>query len=429
MGKLYPSQQSAADHLAMILTKHGAALDASDTGTGKTYVACGTAHQLGLAPLVVCPKSVIPTWGKVASEIGCDLTDVLSYEKLRTGNTPWLKRPTKAKFQWQLPAGEMVIFDEAHRCSGYKTQLSTLCALTKAYRLKTLLLSATIADSPLKMRAAGYLLGLHSFQNCYSWLLKHGCKKGFFGGIDGPPASLLPGIMADIHDEIFPERGYRMKSENMPEFPETLITAESYQIEAPATLDKICQQLAEVVADAGVRSSEEGGALTLQLRLRQQVEYGKMSVFKELAQDGLAEGMAVAIFTAFRLTLDALAEQFPDTSIIHGGVSSADRAEAIRRFQAGETNIILCTIGAGGSGISLHDRVGDRPRLALISPTFNAMEMHQVMGRVHRAGGKTKSIQRIIYAAGTVEEKVAKRLSKKLAGMKAFNDGDLTYQL
>ena len=429
MDRLYPSQQSAADHIARVLTEHGAALDASDTGTGKTYVACGVAARLKVAPLVVCPKSVIPSWHKAAKFVGCDLLAVLSYEKLRAGHTPWLKKQAKNKIQWHMPAGSLVIFDEAHRCSGYQTQLSIICALTKAYRLKALLLSATIADSPLKLNATGYLFGMHKFHDSYRWLMKHGCKKGFFGGVEGPSAKALPDIMIAMHRDIFPDRGYRMRSQDMPEFPETLITAEAYQVEAPAKLNKLCIELAEAVSLAGALPANEGGGLTLQLRLRQQVEYAKLSIFIELATDAIAEGMSVAVFTAFRLTLDSLLEEFPEAGVIHGDVSGPDREEAMRRFQAGEMPIILCTIGAGGLGVSLHDISGDRPRLALISPTFNAMEMKQALGRVHRAGGKSKSVQHIIYAAGTIEEEVAKRLTVKLSGIHAFNDGDLTYNL
>jgi hypothetical protein len=44
------------------------------------------------------------------------------------------------------------------------------------------------------------------------------------------------------------------------------------------------------------------------------------------------------------------------------------------------------------------------------------------MGRVHRAGGKTPSMQRILFAAGTVEEKVQQSVVKKIKRLKTLNE-------
>lgn len=419
---LYPSQETSAMHLIKALSTYGAALDASDTGTGKTYVACAVARALkSPETLVVCPKSVIPTWNRVASATGCSVTPV-SYEKLRYGSTKWLRRIDRKKFAWAMDPGSLVIFDEAHRCSGYESQLSVLMALTRAYRLKTLMLSATLAESPLKMRAAGFLLGLHNFAGCYRWLLANGCRKGFFGGLEPPPASRLPTVMSRIHAQIFPERGVRLRADEMPEFPESQIIAEAYAVEDPREIDKALCELQSLLLDA----QNEGSALTEQLRLRQIVELCKVGTFIELAEDAVEEGHSVAVFVSFRETLSRLHARWPDAGILHGDLATPERAKQIEKFQSGETPFFICTISAGGSGVSLHDLDGSRPRLALISPTFNAQEMKQVFGRVHRAGGKSKSIQRIVYASDTIEEHVARRLNVKLKAMEAFNDGDLS---
>jgi len=49
----------------------------------------------------------------------------------------------------------------------------------------------------------------------------------------------------------------------------------------------------------------------------------------------------------------------------------------------------------------------------------------QALGRIHRAGGKTKSLQRIIYVANTVEERIAEKLKIKLKNINSINNGDL----
>lgn len=65
------------------------------------------------------------------------------------------------------------------------------------------------------------------------------------------------------------------------------------------------------------------------------------------------------------------------------------------------------------------------PRVSLISPTWSSIDLVQALGRVHRAGGKSKSLQRIIYTADTVEEKIADKLQYKLLNINSINNGDL----
>jgi hypothetical protein len=74
-------------------------------------------------------------------------------------------------------------------------------------------------------------------------------------------------------------------------------------------------------------------------------------------------------------------------------------------------------------GVSLHDLHGRYPRTALICPGWSATDLKQALGRVWRSGGKSTSIQRILYAAGTVEETVASRIEEKLRNLSLLNDG------
>jgi hypothetical protein len=103
---------------------------------------------------------------------------------------------------------------------------------------------------------------------------------------------------------------------------------------------------------------------------------------------------------------------------IHGGQSATERQQAIDAFQADEAHVIIAQISAGGVGVSLHDTHGVRPRTSFISPTYNAKEVDQALGRIDRAGAKSDTVQRILYAAGTIEEEVARSFRGKLQNMK-----------
>ena len=92
MKTLFPPQQRSHDALVAAMRKHGAALDSSVTGSGKTLKAVEVSRSLGFKPLVICPKIVIPAWKAAFVEQSVEHLDVLNYEKLRAGNTPWLKK-------------------------------------------------------------------------------------------------------------------------------------------------------------------------------------------------------------------------------------------------------------------------------------------------------------------------------------------------
>jgi len=53
--------------------------------------------------------------------------------------------------------------------------------------------------------------------------------------------------------------------------------------------------------------------------------------------------------------------------------------------------------------------------------------MRQATGRVWRDSAKSKSIQKIVFVSGTVEEKVCNSVNQKLANLDLLNDGDMNY--
>ena len=361
----------------------------------------------------------------MAESLGAPLLGVLTIEKLKTGRTPHLKKSGKT-FVWNLPRGSLVLWDEVHNASGYSSQNGKVLALTKAYGLKVLGLSATAADSPLKMKAIGYLLGLHKYADHYSWCIANGCYKNPWGALDFVPSRKLGGeYMLAIHKQIFPERGARVRIQDLDDFPENAVFADAYDMGShTAEISKIYDALDESLR----KPDPDELPIVALLRARQQTELFKIPVLVEMTQDLIEEGKKIVIFVNFRDTLNQLVFKLREhrPMSIYGGQSTAERDQAIRRFQESQLRVIVCMIQAGGVGISLHDTTGEYPRVSLITPSYSAREMKQALGRIHRSGGRSKCIQRIIFAAGTVEELACRSVRRKLSNIALLNDGDLT---
>jgi SNF2 family DNA or RNA helicase len=416
--KLLSYQEEHAEAVASALARHGLAIDGSDPGVGKTYVAAEVAKNNAKQVLVVCPKVSMPAWRRVLEGFDVPVLDVVNYEKLRTGNTPHGKWGGKKQFEWSVPQQTLVIFDEVQRCKGKDSQNAKM--LRDAKGLPMLLLSATLAENPMELRAVAHITGLCDWHSFWSWLLKNGCKKGRFGlefnkrRVD---------VLAALHEELFKKRGSRIRIADLgDQFPETQITAEA--LDFGDEIEKIYKEMdAELSAlDAAAANDKPAQALTIALRARQSVELCKVPGIVQLAEDFLEDGKSVVVFTNFRATLDALCEKLKTNCAIFGGQSAEARQSCIDRFQANADRVIVVNIQAGGVSLSLHDVHNTNPRVALVCPTYSGTELRQALGRVHRSGG-SKSLQRILFAAGTIEEKICARVNAKLERMDLLNDG------
>jgi superfamily II DNA or RNA helicase len=420
MKTLYPRQEQHVDRLLSVLSTYGSVLDSSETGTGKTVCGAEIASRANGSVIVVCPKAVIPSWQRELADRGVK-ADVINYEKLRTGKTKFGKWQNR-KWVWTIPPS-LIIFDEAHKCSGVGTQNSKMLIEAKD-RHAVLMLSATIANNPLQMRAAGWVLGSHMLGNFWQWCFKLGCVKNRWNGVEfAGNESHIRALATSIS-----HRCARMTTAELADhFTETQIITEplAFGDEIEAIYEEMEKELAELEETAKDDSKNKAAqTLVTQLRARQRVELLKVPVMIEMVRDLLAEGKSIAVFVNFKATLEALSCKLSDVALawIHGDQNAEGRQLNIDNFQNDHSRVILCQIAAGGVGVSLHDVTGKHPRAAIISPSWNEKDILQVIGRVHRAGGKTPSMQRILFASGTVEEKVQQAVNQKIKRLKTLNE-------
>lgn len=401
---LHPYQQPSYEALLNILTRRNSALDASDVGTGKSYVAAKVAETLGLRPFVICPKAVAPMWKDLLASVNVPRWGVGTWEMMRSKTLPF--------------GHNLWILDEVQRAKG-RDSLNSKLALNCAKHGKVLMLSATAASNPLEMKALGAILELYAPGRYWDWIREHGCKKGFFGGM------VFKGgeeEMTRIHRAIFPHKGVRMRVSEIVDFPECDTQADVLDFGEP-----IAEMAAELQAvdAAALEDKDPDNPLTIQTRERQRTELLKVPTLVEMAEELVSEGRSVVIFGNFNSTLQAIHDRLQTPSDFFTGEHERTRDDAKNRFQADALRVLLVNIKAGGAGLSLHDLNGKFPRISLICPTFSVVDYRQALGRIHRSGAKSKAIQKILFSAGTVEERVAKLLRQKNFRMDLLNDADL----
>lgn len=433
-------QLDAAAHLVACLWTEGHACDLSDTGVGKTAQEILAAREMGLPVGVICTLRGIPKWVAWLKAFRVPFTFVTNWESAKSKDFPYGVR-RNGFYRWTLNKRHLLIFDEAHKAKGRGSQNGALVVGAKSAGHAYILASASLATSPLDMEATGYALGLHGYHDFLPWAKERGCYMVALGGVNesgeavGPahPSVADPSeAMKEIHRILIPKKGVRVRIEDLGDaFPETHISTEEIAL-PPMALRKQNEAYGELVKKIeGLKAEKAEGRMaaemTLNLRYRQMTEILKVDALADLAGEHRENGLSVIVFVNFTETLLALAKKLKTDCLIAGSGVLADKdvQENHRRFQANEERIILCNVAAGGASIDLHDVHGGHPRISLIAPTYRAIDLKQVLGRPHRQGGKSKSVQRLLFASGTVEEKICTALQVRLKSLSALNDGDL----
>jgi hypothetical protein len=151
------------------------------------------------------------------------------------------------------------------------------------------------------------------------------------------------------------------------------------------------------------------------------IERLKWDIFERLARQDLegetGNNYKVVVGVHYLETLFELERRLSahHPLVLHGDVEEDEREEIIEAFQGDASRrLLLCITQVGGVGISLHDTVGDAPRRAYMSPTFNLIEEHQFAGRFYRVGTQSPVHIRMVYAnVGNREKSIRDCLIKK----------------
>ena len=401
--------------------------------------------------------------------MGVKIGGLTNYDKARAGSCAFIAKNDKPKkdertfaFNPQQVSGlfgtipddfkPVLIFDECQKVKNRETLQGKLMADAALQGAKIMALSATAAKDPTEMYGIGLALGLHEGGESFNaWAMKYGCRKSGYGIKFTENARAAADILGRIHRIIFPSKGTRIRSADVPDYPDNLVSAslvESAEIvDAYHTMEN---NLAKIEADED-QTDRAARTLAEITKARRVSEHGKLDFIIEETKELLADGFQVVIFLNFRehlaIVRDALKmkndpvwgtawlgkEQIVDEETgysrwvdINGPAQKPeDRQKLIDDFQNGVTKVILVSLQAGGAGISLHDVNGIAPRQSLVSPSYSAIDLVQSLGRIWRAGSQSKATQRIVYAAGTIEEEIAASVTSKIANIENINDGDL----
>jgi len=122
---------------------------------------------------------------------------------------------------------------------------------------------------------------------------------------------------------------------------------------------------------------------------------------------------SLLLFSEYRDTLGYLEEALrhrTSIAVLHGGMSSRERRDAVRRFVSGDARVLLAT-DAAGEGLNLQQRC----RLIInVELPWNPLRLEQRIGRVDRLGQARRVHAVHLVYRGTFEDEVLARLQEKM---------------
>jgi hypothetical protein len=166
-------------------------------------------------------------------------------------------------------------------------------------------------------------------------------------------------------------------------------------------------------------------ALAALLRMRQAACHGRLldpdapatssktEVLRDMLQALREEGEYALVFSQFVSLLDLVEPLLREDGLrilrLDGSTPEAQRRERVDRFQAGEADVFLLSLKAGGTGLNLTRAT----TVIHLDPWWNPAAEDQATDRTHRIGQDRPVTVYRLAARGTVEERILKLHGEK----------------
>lgn len=437
---LRPYQAHGVDWMGFLRAAGLGGVLADDMGLGKTVQALAhltieqKAGRLDRPSLLVCPTSLVPNWRAEAERFAPTLRVLILHGKDRATRFDAIPEhdlvittyPLLARDHETLGAQKwhIVLLDEAQTIKNPAATTSQLARTLQARQ--RLCLSGTPLENHL-----GELWSLFDF-----------VMPGFLGDQKGFGRRFRTPIekagdrerQSQLARRIGPFLLRRTKDEVAADLPPKTEISEMVEMDDAQRAVYEAIRLAmhakvqSAIADRGLARS---GIVILEalLKLRQaccdprllqlgsakgdRAGSAKLDRLMELLPPMLEEGRSVLLFSQFTSMLALIEAELAKYALPHVLLTgdTKDRATPVRQFQAGEANLFLISLKAGGTGLNL--TAADT--VIHYDPWWNPAVEAQATDRAHRIGQQKPVFVHRLVMSGTIEEKMEQLKARKQA--------------
>ena len=397
---------------------------ADDMGLGKTVqiIALLLATRVpGQTSLVVAPTTLTYNWLSELERFAPDLSAMVI-----TGSAP----QRASQIRHVREAGDVDVLITSYPLIRQDIDLLSeidfrFAILDEAQNIKNAGSKAALAVKQLRARTRFALTGTPMENGIGElWSIFDFVLPGYLLGYSAFLRRYQDGVDADdLRRRIRPFLMRRLKQDVLPELPDKLehiITAQmtpEQQKVYQAALLRLRDRVDSVVRARGFdRGRTEVLAAITQLReicchpslvLEGYMgSSGKLDLLLDLLPTALSAGRRMLIFSAFTSMLRIIRRRLEETGYqvmyLDGETPAAERFELTERFNAGQGQVFLISLKAGGTGLNLTGA----DMVVHYDPWWNPAAEDQATDRAHRIGQTHKVDVLRLVTHGTIEEKV-----------------------
>lgn len=416
--ELYPFQQIGVKYMV----ENKGLIQGDPMGTGKTYMALAAVQAAGAFPaLVIVPASVKVNWQRKALELLPGKTVmIVNGRKQMTGYADsdivvinydiiGAHVAELEKVAWQA-----VIADEAHKIKNRKTKRGA--AVTKLmqkaeYRFA---MTGTAVDNYVR-DLRNLLEAIGKFKAIGGWRYFKRFHYGSYTAED----------LLELNRRLRSAGAFlrREKEVVLPELPPLTRNKIVVPIDNREEYNRAAEDIIAWLEENGepTTAAQRAEALVRIEKLKQLAWQGKKRHVKEWIRNFLRTGEKLIVFATHQEAVKELAAEF-DGSMIIGGQTSAKRQEVIDGFQAGEKQLVVANLNAGGEGITLTAA----SHVLTVEYGWKPGEHDQAEARAWRLTQEAdKVMAHYMIGEWTIDGDIIRLIEKKRKAARAAMDGTL----
>lgn len=415
---------------------------ADDMGLGKTLqviahilarkeaASAGEGEQSAGPTLVICPASLVYNWMSEIAKFAPSL-DAVAVVGTKTARTAvlggaagkdvlvtsydLLRRDVESYAKVRFAR---VVLDEAQYIKNPKAQV------TKCVKCLDADVRFALTGTPIENRLA-------ELWSIFDFLMPGylGSREQFAKRYEGPVEHADHDSSNLLRCAIGPFVLRRLKSEVLADLPEKTESVVYAQMEAKqrklylASQDRLALQV-QHMGDRQVKQ-EKLKVLAELTKLRQLCcdprlyfegydgGSAKLETCMELVSQAVAGGHKVLLFSQFTSMLELIGQRLRAEHLtffqLTGATSKEERERLVKRFQAGEADVFLISLKAGGVGLNLTSA----DVVIHYDPWWNTAAQDQATDRAHRIGQRRDVSVFKLICEGTIEERILRMQESK----------------
>lgn len=318
---------------------------------------------------------------------------------------------------------QCIIVDEIHKCaSPTAQQTKALMSLESRVKYSLLLTGTILMNRPTDLFVPLKIVGseTQSFSNFKSRY----CVMGGFGGYQVVGFKHLDDLKYRLE-----QVSKRLRKEDvLTDLPSKVFINEYVDMGKDQT--KIYNEALASIMENIDTVLLSPNPLSTMIRLRQATadtsllstsvkESAKFARAQELIKDIVADGNSVIVFSNWESVVSnfkKVLDKEMKTAIITGKVKN--RQGEIDKFNTEGCNVMLMTIGAGGTGLTLNKA----SVVILLDEPWTAADVEQATSRCHRIGQQKSVVVYTLMCKNTIDEQIHKVVKRKGALGEAIVD-------